>query len=166
LTKGTLGDPALANGSWRGCYSDDETSTGHYGKMGGSSAEYLWMLPGQAIVQELYLTSSSQQWVTTNSSLSRTLVSINGVAVSPAAVAIDPASRAGKTGTSFTALARIHPNVLIRWRDAQGRGGMVPAATLLANATGISPRIVFVEASFPDGSSWKGPVLTSGQLRH
>jgi hypothetical protein len=152
-----------------GLFRSSLWGTGSNGRSGtsiNSSSNLLWLDSASNLALQRFDFSDRENDLIHQGTTIRTLTAINGVAASPTAIAIHPAPKSGKTGTSFTASARIHPNVSVRWRDAQGRGGMVPAATLLANATGIAPRIVFVEASFPDGSSWKGPVLTSGQLRH
>ena len=57
-------------------------------------------------------------------------------------------------------MASRHPDALLRWRDLAGRTGTFRAGDLVK--TSSNPRLLVLDASFPDGSRWQGKFLTGG----
>ena len=75
---------------------------------------------------------------------------------------MDPpsASHRAVTNTSrlpLLAIAALHPSLPIRWRDARGRGGQLPASELPRRlpASGL----LFLEATLPDGTLWRSRIF-------
>jgi hypothetical protein len=92
------------------------------------------------------------------STTTRVLLSVNGVQIrKPGTLAVVPSPRA-KPSESFASLAARYPNAPIRWRDAQGRMGQFPANQL--SRGGRASQLLFLEATFPDGSRWSVSYLS------
>jgi len=89
----------------------------------------------------------------------RTLLSVNGHAVRIAPVSsIRSAARPARK--DFGILAARFPETPVRWRDLAGRTGTFRAGDLVK--TSSNPRLLVLDASFPDGSRWQGKFLTGG----
>jgi len=87
----------------------------------------------------------------------RVLLSVNGVQIrQPSALAKPQATRA-KGHESIATLAARYPSATIRWHDIQGRSGQFTADQLTRHGSGSG--LLFLDATFPDGSRWTGSYL-------
>jgi hypothetical protein len=75
---------------------------------------------------------------------------------------LDPASLhrrsfSNPTTFSLSALASLHPDLPVRWTDARGHHRQIPASSLSQHAP--AKGVLFLEATLPDGSHWRGQSL-------
>jgi hypothetical protein len=54
-------------------------------------------------------------------------------------------------------LASLHPDLTVRWTDARGHHGQIPASSLSQHAP--AKGVLFLEATLPDGAHWRGTSL-------
>lgn len=85
------------------------------------------------------------------------LLAVNGqrVRAMPSSSISTPA-RPGDAGPNLQ--AKRFPDAPIRWRDLAGRSGTLRASDLLKPSA--SPRLLILDATFPDGTRWQGKFLT------
>ena len=86
----------------------------------------------------------------------RVLLSVNGVQVRQPDALVPQAARARPRETLATLAAR-YPSAIIHWHDIQGRSGQFSANQFSRN--GPATGLLFLEATFPDGTNWSGSYL-------
>lgn len=95
------------------------------------------------------------------STFTRVLMSVDGKAIRPA----------GKTGLAsarrnvsfdLATLVHLYPSLPVRWRDAQGRSGQIPASSLVRSGGKTSRGVLFLSAILPEGSRWQGACMAIG----
>jgi len=87
------------------------------------------------------------------------LISLDDKLVRPLDVGVKPVVRHSALG--ILDLASRYPATTIRWMDARGRSGQIPARQILSQAGGGSRQPLFLDATFPDGTRWKGSFLAT-----
>lgn len=96
---------------------------------------------------------------THNSSTSRILLAVNGEIIrSPSSSSIHSCSR---TTADLQIKLRTYPECPITWHDLAGRTGTLRAGDLLKPSA--TPRLLILDATFPDDSRWQGKYLTGTQ---
>jgi hypothetical protein len=85
------------------------------------------------------------------------LLSIDDKVVRASSLAGTHPSTMLRRAGGFRELAARFPAVQVRWRDAQGRSGVLPAKRLLQG--GQARVLLFLDARLPDGSAWNGVCL-------
>lgn len=99
----------------------------------------------------MYLNGSSP--ITTQEISSTRLVELNGIAIEVASRIRRPA----RSSSALKALLQRWPNQTLTWHDLAGRSGTLRASELLSPTA--SPRILLLDATFPDGTRWQGKHL-------
>ena len=89
----------------------------------------------------------------------RVLLSVDGKVVrSPDALGVGRSSRRSAP-SNLSALARLHPSLVVSWRDASGRSGQILARDFGRSGFGSGNGVLFLSAILPDGSRWTGSAL-------
>jgi hypothetical protein len=86
----------------------------------------------------------------------RQLMSVNGIAIRENLVGIK-STRTGVPHENVEKLASRYPSTIVFWHDLAGRSGTLRASELLKPTA--SPRILLLDATFPDGTRWQGKHL-------
>lgn len=87
-----------------------------------------------------------------------TLLEVNGTAVS---LRSGPSTRKPAVQPSLLPLLRRWPDQPLTWHDLSGRSGTLRASDILKPSA--SPRLLILDATFPDGTRWKGKFLTGSR---
>jgi hypothetical protein len=140
---------------WGTSRSDGETSTI------ADLAWTEWLVAGTGVDSANCSVSSSANTDISSDSKSswiiRVMLSANGRELRISSALSPPSRPRSGHRESLAVLAARFPDVSVRWTDPRGRSGQFPAS-LLAR-TGRSKGLLILDASFPDGTRWKGPWL-------
>ncbi len=106
---------------------------------------------GAELMGPYSMTTVEKSW-----NFSRTLLSYNGQTIRKSTLGMAKPLHTVAPEANLSVLIARFPATLVRWRDAQGRTGEMKADQL-RHRTG-SRNVLFLDAKFPDGTTWKGAI--------
>jgi hypothetical protein len=142
----------------------------------GSSSRGRWnstasTIPGSSVVDSIVysrdatdysflstgMNSSGGNSFTIQTDYKLLLISLDDKLVRPLDVGVKLSVR--RIASGILDLASRYPSTSIRWMDANGRSGQITASQILSKNAGGSRQPLLLDATFPDGTRWKGSFL-------